>query len=150
GSCAPSIKVNVMPGGCSDPHVAGGPDGTVLVTWTRTGGIFGRIWKADGTLLPAGENPIAQKGFAARGGGDANGFRVVYQGNGAGDPDGIFMVTVGADGTVGAPALVNSVTTDLQEQPDIAMLDDGTTLVAWHSGGDIVFQRFDTKGAPVA
>lgn len=150
GRCAPSIKVNVTPGGCSSPRVARGPDGVVLVTWKRKEGIFGRIWKTDGTVLPAqGEILIAAGGNNARVAGNADGFRVVYQGAGAGDPDGIFMVPVTAEGVVGGAVLVNSITADFQDQPDIGMLADGSTLVAWHSGGDVIFQRFDKMGKAV-
>ena len=68
---------------------------------------------------------------------------VVYQGSGSGDGDGIFMKRVGPD--VGAEIRVNQKTMGVQDQPDIAMLSDGTTLVTWRSDGDIYFQRYDTN-----
>ncbi|MFT3769211.1 MAG: hypothetical protein QM820_27550 [Minicystis sp.] len=149
-ACAPAVALNVMPGGCSSPRAARGPDGAVLVVWTRKQGVFGRLWKTDGTLAPANEIAIAAGGSAARVAGTPNGFRVVYQGSGSGDPDGIYMVPVGTDGLVGGAVLVNTIKQDVQDQPDIAMLADGTTLVTWHSGGDVIFQRFDAKGVPMA
>jgi hypothetical protein len=149
GRCQIALKLNTS-SACNTPHVARGPAGTALVTWSRKQGVFGRIWKTDGTLVPAnGEIAIAPGGSAARVAGNDAGFRVVYQGAGTGDPDGIFMVPVGLDGVVGSAVLVNSVTTDVQDQPDIAMLEDGSTIVVWHGGGDVHFQRFDAKGQPV-
>lgn len=150
GTCLAAVKLNTHVGGASLPHVARGPAGTVLVTWTRKQGIFGRIWRTDGSTVPQdNEIAIAPNGFAARVAGSAGGFRVVYQGNGTGDPDGILMVPVYPDGTIGGAQLVNSFTTGVQDQPDIAMLDNGTALVTWHSGGDVFFQRFDTNGNAV-
>ena len=148
--CAPSIALNVTPGGCSAPSAARGPDGTVLVVWTRKQGVFGRIWKTDGTLFPEGEITIAPGGSAARVAGSASGFRVVYQGTGAGDPNGIYMAKVSVDGEVGGAVVVNTLKQGLQDQPDIAMLVDGASLVTWHSGGDVLFQRFDSSGKPIA
>jgi hypothetical protein len=150
GTCKSSVQLNVTPGGCTDVHVAAGPSNSVLVTWTRKEGIFGRVWGADGSLMPPdSEIPIAPKGSASRVGGSPFGYRVVFQGNGSGDPDGIFFVNVDAAGKLSGATLVNTVTTGVQDQPDIAMLVDGSMLVAWHSGGDILFQRFDVKGKPV-
>jgi hypothetical protein len=70
----------------------------------------------------------------------------VYQGAGAGDIDGIFMREIDLTGKLGDEVLVNAATDGLQDQPDIAMLDDGATIVVWHSAGDIFFQRFDPDG----
>jgi hypothetical protein len=152
GQCASAIVINSIAGGCSDAHVSRGPAITVLVTWARKAGIFGRIWRTDGTVVPAtSEISIAGNGAAARVAGNADGFRVVYQAADSGDSDGgVFMRTVSPSGAVGPATLVNTViTAGVQDQPDIAMLDDGTTLVVWHSDGDVYFQRFDAKGAPV-
>jgi hypothetical protein len=148
--CATSLKLNTTPGGCSDPRVAAATEGTTLVVWTRKSGVFGRVYRTDGALLPAGgEIVIAPGGSAARVAGTGAGFRVVYQGSGMGDHDGVYLVDVDVQGHVGAPVLVNTVTTGAQDQPDLAVLDDGSTLVVWHGGGDVRFQRFDPKGAPL-
>jgi hypothetical protein len=42
------------------------------------------------------------------------------------------------------------VTQGLQDQPDIASLDDGRMVVAWRSNTDIFMQRFDKSGSPLA
>jgi hypothetical protein len=146
GTCDPTIQINTMTGGATDPRVAGGPAGTVLVTWTRKDGVYGRIWRTDGTLVPPmNEIQIAPGGSAARVAGDLSGFRVVYQGAGPGDPDGVFMRSVDPFGKVSGEVAVNDVTQGVQDQPDIAMLQDGSTLVVWHSGADVYFQRFDAS-----
>lgn len=148
--CAASIKLNTTAGGCADPRVAAATPGTTLVVWTRKSGVFGRVYRTDGTLLPAGgEISIAPGGAAARVAGASAGFRVVYQGSGGGDHDGVYMVDVDVQGHVGTPALVNTVTTGVQDQPDVAFLDDGSWLVVWHGDGDVRFQRFDLEGAPL-
>ena len=146
-TCKPSVVLNTTLGGCSDVHVATGPSGTVLVTWTRKEGVFGRIWRTDGSVVPANtEISIAPNGSASRVAGSAIGFRVVYQGTNTG----VYLVTVDADGKTSGSTLVNSVATGVHDQPDIGMLDNGAILIAWHSGGDILFQRFDPHGVPAA
>jgi hypothetical protein len=108
--------------------------------------VYGRLWRTDGTTAPAGiEIPIATGGSAARVAGNPSGFLVVYQGPGPGDKDGVFMVSVDPLGALGTVVPVNSVTQGVQGQPDIAMLQDGSALVAWHSAGDIFFQRYDAN-----
>ncbi len=153
GFCPTSEQISapgaVVPG-ASTPAIAGGPADSALVVWNVGGEVFGRIWKTDGSLTPAiAPLLIAPTGSAARVAGDANGWHVVYQGAGGGDADGIFMKSVDPVGVLGTEVKVNAVTSGLQDQPDIATLDDGRTLVVWHSGGDVFFQRFDANGGMV-
>jgi hypothetical protein len=154
GVCLPAVRVNMVSGGASDPHVASGPPGEVLVTWSRADGVYGRIWKTDGTMIPAtGEIQIAPGGAGARaagiGGSIMPGYTVVYQGPGPGDQDGVFIRSVDPFGQVTNQILVNAVTQGVQDQPNIAVLEDGTSLVVWRSGGNIFFQRFDQNLAPL-
>jgi hypothetical protein len=142
------IKLSMQPGdGQTKPDVAGGPDDAVLVTWSRGTSVFGRIWRKNNELVPpAGELTIATGGSEPRVAGNKDGWVVVYQGSGQGDGDGIFMVTVDPTGAmVSAPELVNDARTNVQDQPDVAMLNDGRSLVVWHSaeGDDILFQHYD-------
>jgi hypothetical protein len=142
-TCTPAVMVNTTAGGTSDPHLAAGPSGVVLVTWTRADGVYGRLWNTDGTFIPSsGEIPIAPGGSAARVAGNASGFGVVYQGAGPGDQDGIFLRSVDPVGEVSNPVLVNVDTSGLQDQPGIAMQSDGGAVVVFRSAGDIYFQRF--------
>jgi hypothetical protein len=155
GTCAPSILLNTISGGCSDPRAAAagvsGTVGTVLATWTRMQGVVGRIWRTDGNLVPSmGEISIAPQGSSARVAGDANGFLVVYHGTGAEDPDGVYLTTVSPSGEVGTPQLVNQLTDGTQDQPDVALLADGASIVVFRSGGDIFFQRYTKAGKQVA
>ena len=62
----------------------------------------------------------------------------------------MFLRSVDFSGNVGQEVPVNLVTTGLQDQPDLAMLDDGSTIVVWHSGGDVYFQRFTAAGKPTS
>jgi hypothetical protein len=151
GTCAPSIALNTIPGGSTDPHVAGaGVSGIALVTWTRVSGVVGRIWRTDGSLVPkSGELMIAPQGSSSRVAGNANGFLVVYHGTGGDDPDGVYMITVSPTGEVGTPVLVNQTKDGTQDQPDVALLADGASVVVFRSGGDIYFQRYTAAGVQV-
>lgn len=143
------VKVSLLPGDAQiKPDVAGGPPDAALVVWDRGTSVFARIWKTSGELVPmAAELPITTNGFAPRVAGNKDGWIVVYQGSGMGDGDGIFMVTVSPTGEIGTPAKVNEGTAGVQDQPDVAMLDDGQSIVVWHSaeGDDIYFQRYDAS-----
>ena len=151
GFCPTSEQISV-PGtvpGASAPAIAAGTATSALVVWNVGANVFARIWNTDGSLAPSVPILIAPTGSAARVAGNANGWQVVYQGSGGGDSDGIFMKTVDTTGTLGTEVKVNAVTAGLQDQPDIAMLDDGRTMVVWHSGGDVFFQRFSATGGMV-
>lgn len=143
---APPQKVSAQVGDVQiRPDVAGGPDDAALVVWQRDTGVFGRIWKRSGELVPTmGEIPIATNGSAPRVAGNKDGWVVVYQGAGNGDGDGIFMVRITPEGeVVDEPKIVNDAPMGVQDQPDVAMLDDGRFLVTWQAGGDVLFQRYD-------
>lgn len=149
---APPVKVTTQVGdGELRPHVAGGPSDAALIVWHRGTATFGRIWRKSGGL-DADELSIATSAKFPRVAGNKDGWVVVYEGSGPGDGDGVFMVTVSPTGTVGAATLVNDDTMGVQDQPDIAMLEDGRSLIAWHSanGDDIHFQRYDANRARVA
>ncbi|HRI68074.1 MAG TPA: hypothetical protein PK156_27745 [Polyangium sp.] len=132
------------------PDVAAGPTDAALIVWHRGTATFGRIWRKSGGLDPD-ELTIASNAKFPRVAGNKDGWVVVFEGSGAGDGDGVFMTTVSSTGTVGSPALVNDETMGVQDQPDIAMLEDGRSLVVWHStnGDDIRFQHYDAARARV-
>lgn len=153
GLCAASQPVNLPAAsfpGAQEPDTSAGPANAVLIAWTRDHNVRGRIWATDGTLTPSTmEIPIAPNASAVRVTGNANGWKVVYQGAGQGDGDGIFMKSVSPGGVPGPEVRVNAVTDGVQDQPDVAMLEDGRMIVVWRSAGDIYFQRYDAEGAPV-
>jgi hypothetical protein len=137
--------------GSRDPDIAGGPEDAALAVWTRGSQVLGRIWQTTGALVPnMTEIPIAQNGSHARVAGTATGWVVVYQGSGNGDGDGIFKRAVDPGGGIVDEVKVNSRVDGLQEQPDVAALPDGRTIVVWRSDGDIYFQRHDAAGAAIA
>lgn len=152
GKCVAAVKVSGSQSGSAlAPHVAGGPANSVLIVWTRTDGVYGRIWKTNGTMIPpTSELLIAKKGQAARVAGDANGWKVVFAGGALDDADAILLATVDENGAVKPPIRVNAFGDGLQDQPDVAMLTGGKTIVVWHNLGDIYFQRYDEQGNAVA
>lgn len=136
--------------GVEDPDLAGGPSDAALAVWSRNGRVFGRIWRTSGDLVPAAaEIEIAPAGSRPRVAGTASGWTVVYQGSGNGDGDGVFLRTIDLDGAVGGELRVNARPEGLQDQPDLAQLPDGRSIVVWRSAGDIFFQRYDAAGAPL-
>lgn len=149
--CKASVKLNTVIGKAADPHVAGS-QGTALVVWSRPDGVFGRIWRTDGSTSPvSGEISIASGGSHPRVAAFSGGFRVVYQGSGMGDINGVFMRTISLNGALAdEEQLVNLTIDGVQDQPDVAALDDGATLVVWHSGQDVYFQRFDGDGKAIS
>ena len=143
GSCAPAVQLNISGAapGASEPHVAAGPGGSALVTWTRASNIYGRIWKTNGTLTPYTEFLIASNAAGAHVAGVPGGWKVVYSSGSS-----IYMSTVSPNVGVTTPVTVNIVNNGNQDQPSVASLDDGRTIVVWHGGGDVFFQRFDAMG----
>jgi len=146
------IKVTAQVGDTElRPDIAAGPADAALIVWHRGTATFGRIWRK-GTGLDADELSIATSAKNPRVAGNKEGWIVVFEGTGAGDGDGVFMATVSPTGSVGASTLVNDDTMGVQDQPDVAMLDDGRSLIVWHSanGDDIHFQHFDAARMRVA
>ena len=146
GHCAPSVKLNVSGAapGASDPHIAAGAGGRALVTWTRANDLYGRIWKTDGTLAPDSEFLIASNAAGGHVAGVPGGWKIAYSSGPS-----IFTRKISLDGGVASPITVNIVNNGDQDQPDIAALDDGRTIVVWHGGGDVYFQRYDAAGTPI-
>jgi hypothetical protein len=157
--CTPKVEtdggqvVSEAAGDSAEPDVAGGPTGTALVVWTQGGSIRGRTWSPPPT---SGASPVlgAEMSIASgahpRVAGTSSGWKVTYQGNGAGDADGVFVRAIDAALTVGAEQKVNAATSGVQDQPAIAAFPDGRFAVAWRSGGDVFFQRFLADGSAVA
>lgn len=150
--CANALPVQVnttTTGNSNRPDIAGGPGGTGLVVWsTDAGQVLGRIVSPTGVM--GAEIPIASNAKGAKVTGGSTGWTVVYQGSGGGDGDGVLVKSVSASGVAGAEKLVNAVTQGLQDQPDVASLDDGRMIVSWRSNSDIFAQRFDKGGSPLA
>jgi hypothetical protein len=80
-------------------------------------------------------------------------FVVAWYGNGAGDDEGAFIQRYDAAGNeLGGETLVNTMATDDQQFPRLAMNDTGDFVVVWQStlqdgsGTGIYGQRFDSGG----
>lgn len=92
----------------------------------------------------AGSQDLAQVALHSDGS-----FVAVWDGNGPGDSDGIFMRRFAADGTPLTSELpVNTTTRNVQERAQIAMADDGSFAVTWYSDGDVVVRLFNPDGSP--
>ncbi|UQA58266.1 hypothetical protein [Polyangium aurulentum] len=140
GASAPELK-SEMP-----DIAAGGPTGTVLVTWHRGSNIRGMI--VDTTAPTKGTEIAIGQGKNARVAGNAKGWVVVYEGAN-GD---IYTRRVSTEGVASASEqLVNAITNGTQDQPDIAMLETGQYIVVWHDANDdeIRFQRYDASDQKV-
>jgi hypothetical protein len=138
-----------------------GPDNSFFATWVDgDGSLFGRRYDVNGAAVGT-EFPIASGAPAnpACCGGDA-GFVVAWADDTLADVSARrFSPTADA---LGEAFVVNTQTTAVQEQPDIACNDGGDFVVVWDSnaGGDaasgqdgsghgIFGQAFDADGAPV-
>lgn len=126
--------------------VATGPSDAALIVWEQNGTIFGRTF--DGTTL-GGETITIGDGANPQVAGSSAGWVVVYEGSGGGDTDGILMNRVSSALVVGDVILVNEETSGAQDQPDVALVNDGSAAVVWRSGGDIFLQRFSGADARV-
>ena len=135
-----------------DPDVAGGPAAAALIVWRSGVQLRARIWHTDGTFQPTADELFIgtiAAGARPRVAGYAGGWLVAYSGTGTGDTDGIFLARVTTTGQVTSTTLVNAMTAGIQDQPDVAVLDDGRSAVVWrNSDARIFFQRFDAGGTP--
>jgi hypothetical protein len=132
--------------GATQPDVARGPEGQALIVWNQKGQVVGRLWK-EGVLTPdlAAAPLTIGTGSKPKVAGNADGWVVVYQAGSEGSED-ILKRSVKLDSTLGGEETVNGNPGGAQTSPDVAMLDNGTHVVVWESGGDIFFQRFTADG----
>ena len=143
---------NLGENGCTSPAVAGGPNDQALVVWTDTVNrrIRGRLWSNSGWLSTSDSTFSAQDGDTPKVAGWNDGWIVVWHGRSNEDNDDILMVAVDATGNVGAPSVVNDVLVGIQNKPAVAALPNGSFIVVWHETGNIMMQRFDASGQPIA
>lgn len=157
-AAAADVRVNASASGSARaPSLAGGPaadaDGPpVLVVWTNdaSGKIFGRIFHpTSGALTPATDIAISKDaGDSPRVAGGEGGWVVAWHGAGANDADDIQLARVDASGDVTGEATANEGG-GAQDQPAIAMSDDGSFAIVWRDDAGIRVQRFDATGAPL-
>jgi hypothetical protein len=171
----PEFQVNSWTSGSQfDPGAAAQPDGDFVVVWASYGSagtddqsysIQGQRFDAQGGAQ-GGEFQVNSytTGFQVRpsvGRGAGGGFVVVWQSQGSsgsdGDAFGILGQRYASDGTpVGGEFQVNTTTSDSQESPAVAVGDDGSFVVVWHSVGSagddasstsVQGQRYASDGA---
>jgi hypothetical protein len=130
-----------------DVAIAAGPAGQALVVWEQGGQVLAR--KFNGTTFED-QFVVAGAGSSPAVAGAASGWAIAYAGAGTGDADGIFLSRVSSSGTVADAVLVNAKTAGVQDQPAVAVLTDGSLGVAFRSGDDVLFQRYDASGSALA
>lgn len=154
-----------------EPAAATDGRGIVIVTWSTPGAngdeIAARRYAASGVALGAQfqvNNLSTATEYASRVAADDSGrFVVVWQGFGsAGNDTSGLSVQARRFTAAGAPAAaqfqVNTVTTDYQHEPDVAMAGNGRFAVIWTSeistgtdaeGTSIQGQLYDAAGTPL-
>ncbi|MGV6818578.1 MAG: DUF4347 domain-containing protein [Thiotrichales bacterium] len=141
--------------------VAMAEDGRFVVSWTSVNqdgtpaSVYARQFNADGSAFgnefranstTSGSQTNADVAMV-RSGANAGDFVIVWQGNGSGDSDGIYGQRYAADGsTVGGEFFVNNTTTGLQENPAVAINDNGEFSVVWEDAENILLEFFDSAG----
>lgn len=148
----------------SAPALARLSSGNVVAVWQSAGqnktsatysGIYGQVLSSTGAK-------IGDEFVISNGGTTTNEISPAV----AALPDGRYVVTysvsgtgldigyrlVAADGTVGLQAVANATTTDDQSNSSVALLNDGSFVIAWASAnGDIRARQFNgTTGAALA
>jgi hypothetical protein len=120
--------------------------------WTDAalGKIVGRVYDHASDSLSAADIPISsQTGDTPKVAGSGSGWVVAWHGVGASDADDVVTARVDASGAVSGEATVTT-SAGTQDQPAIAMQDDGSYAVVWRDAGTIRMQRFSAAGAAVA
>ena len=148
----------------TQPAVAVDGAGNFVVVWQSSGHDAGNRWSVFGQRYDANGNPLGgefqvnsttsndqnRPDIAM----DVNGnFVVTWDGDGVGDADGIFARRYDSAGnSLGSEVLVNTHTTDIQDDATIAMDDNGNFVVVWLSDLRMVTavgvyaQRFNASG----
>ena len=148
------------------PAIAMDENGNFVVAWRSSGqdgsgwGIFGQRFDSTGTKIgaefPVNTTTANEQQDPAVAMSQEGAFVIVWQSFGQdGDGWGVYGRRYNALGTAqGSEFLVNTETINYQEQPDVAMDEDGDFVVVWQSlnqaGGtsnyDIYGQRFGSDG----
>lgn len=147
----------------TDPDVAALAGGGFVVAWYTDNNdrVRGRLFNATGnsttsefTLSSYTSNTQEHPAVTGL---SAGGFATVWDNDGLGDSQGVFMRLFDADGVAsGSQSMVNVETADNQLDPDIAQLGSGDIVVVWTSKNQdgnahgIFARRYDSSGTPLA
>jgi len=139
--------------------VATGLDGGFVAVWTSDAqdgagdGVYARRYDSGGTPI-AGEflvnttTALSQSNPSVAMDADGD-FVVVWQGNGAGDDEGVYGQRFDSTGTVvGGEFRVNATTAAFQANPCVGMAHDGSFVVVWNDVNEVVGRRYDSSGVP--
>jgi hypothetical protein len=156
----PEFRANTIEIGKQDqPDLALAPDGSFIVVWKSPDadgyGVFGQRFDMNG--LPVGTEFQANSLWTGKQGEpraavSASGqFMIVWRADIAGEKD-VYARRYDASGVpLGVEFVVNSITSGKQDKPDVAMADDGRSMVVWKSDDlnkHISGQLFDAMGNP--
>lgn len=140
------------PNAQSSPALAAGANGRLLVAWLDEGGatgqgrVFARTFQPGATLGSQNELSTGTGNKAPSIAPTRTGWVVVWE-----SAAGIKMRAVGSDGTpAGLEQLVNDRTRGTSTSPRVASLGDGRFAITWLREGDVMMQRFEADGSPVA
>ena len=164
----PETLVNDFTAGAqTDSAVATLTDGGWVVAWESddqdgaSNGVYAQRFDANGTAVGA-EFQVATTTASGQGNPSVaalttGGWIITWDGNGAGDNGGVFYSSYGADGApVVSEELVNTTTSNTQEQAQSVGLPGGGYAVVWNSGtGDgsvdgIFLRIYASDGSVVA
>jgi hypothetical protein len=146
------LRVNTTTaGGQLAPAAAADATGNYVLVWYDATGVFAQRYAADGSAAGA-ELTIAPAGATAPAVAMADDGRFVVTWTSAGD---VFARRYSAAGVpAGNASRVNTTTTDVQQNADVAYDDTGAFVVVWQSkfqdgSGDGVYaQRYNADGTP--
>ncbi|MCE9552558.1 MAG: hypothetical protein K8T91_04160 [Planctomycetes bacterium] len=156
-----AVLVNTtIDGNQVSPSVASTPNGELIVVWDGRGrgdrqGIFLQRYGSEGSIGAETlvNTTLGGNQHNAHVAATESGFVVVWEGNGGGDFDGVFLRRFDSDGNpLGDEQRVNTTTASEQAFADVAMGSDGRFVVTWSSrhqdGGDwgVYAQRFAADG----
>ncbi len=146
--------------GENDSALAANENGDFVVAFSGKGpvdnsGVFARRFSSDGSALGdyfrVNSTIRETQSAAAVALADNGTFVVAWQGRGPGDQRGIFAQWFDRDSQpLGGEVLVNTTTGGSQENPSIALLGDGSAVIAWDGPGigdhhGVFQQRFDSN-----
>ena len=123
-----------------EADVTGLTGGGFVVTWQEDEEVLARIYDSSGnpsgsefTVNTTTGNTQESPAIAATGDG---GFVVVWDGNGSGDSSGVFGQRYNSSGSsVGSEFRVNTTTSNTQDDPNVAALNNGGFVVVWDGNG---------------
>ncbi len=120
----------------------GSGNGVYARQYSAVGAALGSEFRVNATTAGHQDSPVVAMAADGR-------FLIVWEGQGAGDIDGIFGRWYAANGTpAGSEILINTTTLGAQGGPSVAMAPDGRAVIVWNDLLGVWAQLFDDIGGP--